>query len=622
MATSLLDLPISVWKQVAKNVEAGDMAALLLTSNAVADHLNDNELWYDIVSRNWVNMLCDYGVDFAESIQNKADMSLLMLDIAKDFLKKDYELRKFVESYDIDSNLSTAVDTFCEDPRYIPVLYRLLTKTQRDCFYSIGPKEAYEQIPTLALLEALIRSQNYTLGLNYFASLDKQQLSSSSPEDIEHMWFMLSHFDNSFHYLAHWRTKFYQRAHRILHQRFFTEIICDGVDEIYLQDAEQVVNFATPQLFNDFFQNLVLTILKDCIPFHWQSWGDEVFSSSQSSLEDSSIIRIYSGNNLGDSYLIQTVVMKLINSFFEDYQIRIGYHEPFELQLKATTSLIKVGPNFYAHIGKRNIHSDTWGEVYFGTFNEVSRYLFNLHNGHRQSSSYYLKCIHMSDYLEWYLTFKSYSMFSGLRPFDRVHQALKHVDVTATHGKIDSRSYRLTSISLELLLREHLTISPSSRQPLSGIFYDGVDGIMVFNGILKSTARTRILKQLKYENISLPKITDYVNLRDLLSTMLNYYNALAPYVDYEPFNTPGPELVPIGALVYHTKFKDPGIVVNTSKDGTLYYIFSNLSEVTILSHRSITRFPDDDFFDNFRSYLNLADVASLGILFHRVFRSN
>lgn len=635
MTVTPLDLPVSVWKNIAVHLDAADAAALLLVSKTMREHLGDNEFWYDIVCRNWVNMLCDYGIAFAEDIRNKNDMNLSLYGVAVEFLNLDLQLGRFVTNFNprgYSYSLELALDTFTDDVRFIPVLYQRLVRIKRDCFFSIGMAEANEYIPAIGLLESMLISQNYRLAIDYFADMDQTLLNSTEPDDFEQLWFMLSHFDKSFHHLVHWRAKFYKRAQTVLHQVFFDALS----DDVYLLPEDKVISFGSADSFNGFMEDLVIAILKKCIPYNWAEWGE----LSKVYYEDLSIIRVYSGNNLGDPGVIQTIVMKLLTTFFAGHQVRVGLQEPHEFRPRASASIAHIGPNFYVHLGQRQVHSDTHGEVAFGTLSDVTHFLF-----HRSSSGRF-QATHLSDHLESFVTMMSgTSFFDSFQNFGPIHEALGAAPDTLVHGRVSARTMERIRSIVRALLPDFQTKAIFRPLLLAHLLWEDIPGELFVNSIIKSKAKDLLLPELysnqrwtifekpppsKSSRISLHVVSAYRPLPKFQEESADDQEHFEPWDADLDYLSPYPNLTEIytrgdpkdpyrvGTLVAGHRFHEPGMVVKVHGDANVS-VFRQLG-ANYISRKTVAPYPEEAQISNLRGFLKLADITLLSIVYFEVFQ--
>lgn len=629
----LSDIPLDSWKIISSHVNPSDIGKLSLCSKALRVYLSDNELWYDILCDNWIDMLYDYELPGAIKLKlEKVHASGYYYKKAISFLQKEHQFEIFLDQYDLNSqiyNLENGLDLFTYDTHYIPVMYNTLKRLKSGLYDDINQRSVFQLIPKISFIENLLVSQNHTLGYNFLDSISEEELKSTNPEYLENFWFKVSLFDKSFHHLVHHRTSFYKRCHDILYQKFFIEVIYNGTNKVSLQEAESVINFYDASTFNRFVESITHTILKTFFSFHKVTAGEGRDYYSRTYLEDFSIIRVYSGNAFGSNNVIQSILVKLIHDFFASYSIRIGYKEPIGVLLRATNTLLKIGPDFYVHVNRQNQADPNIG-IACGTFAEIYRFLSGAINSSRPAhdARYFLQSITLGDMIQLYLNLDKLNINSSgykLAGSIELKPAFSnHVPDSQVHGKVNFSTYELLKCIMQFIINNkcyNLNLEMISKVDLNAVLYKNISGIISLNGLLKSSVHDNLIKTMNEIEppINGSCIRHHVTLSDKTSN--HSYSAMisdtCSNITMQQFDD---DNFKIGSFVYHKKFNYLGIIVGRFKEKNFYYVYSNIGIVILQKNSLANILYSDENGVLFQIFMKTVDVGELGTLYRDAFR--
>ncbi|CAH2353815.1 hypothetical protein CLIB1423_12S03532 [[Candida] railenensis] len=318
---SLEQVPADIWLRIVRcGLSFQDLLCITSLSRTIHSQLIDDEyLWNFVCFDRWERVYADYEIPIPYTCKG--------YDKARLYYGDQCLFISQLELYDPNSehNYDYFEERFSTDPKFIPILYNYC-KENEICVDEFNPIGLTEISLATKLLVAAIRH----LGIIYFHPLIEEMAGKNmvkavrnldvSP-DYEQFWFRFSLFDDASHRLVEARRKKLSEISEILRKRIYVGMLLHEENGGILKydTSNRTIYFEEQSSFEAFLYRVVRLILKK-LTIKVHDGHSETYMGGYY-LEDFSILRIYSNEVIGHTFLRNAIVMKVISQFFKGMSI-------------------------------------------------------------------------------------------------------------------------------------------------------------------------------------------------------------------------------------------------------------------------------------------------------------
>lgn len=577
----LTDLSVDIWYNIIKKglLRPSDFVNLIKSNVSLYKLLNTDLMWSSI-GHNQLTILLHYELEPAT--QTNLNSLQVKASIAKRLTWKEKRIINILEEYELhDSNIAKYLDLFSCDPDYIPIVIGQIESLEDQMDACLDVNASFDKFAKLSLLHNLLSAQNIRI---FWKSIETYHESSSKVQDdsYENFWFRISFFDKSFHRLVAQRSKAFTTIKKWLHYEIF-------IDELVNQRRKSIKLITKGDstrrytiLFSD--KSSIVKFIVRCMRIvckYFQPFDTSRIEQGYT-LEDFSIMRIYSHYANGHPLLLMSIMVRIVQDFLLAFIIQLP-NTVIDLKLTITKNFIRLF-NYFLKL-TYNHQLKTYYVLAFTMLN-VTDYMRVSLNYNDDAISNMLEPVSLKYLIEFFLNTIS-PIYNTSMPRAR------GVTIDSINSNIEIDKYFQRKLAViqpqEFEFIKYIGryfICNSSDEPNKLIFkklFFTSNNFIYFKSIMDLKNLENLLKRLLGLNsgdISLPRIFELNNF--------NYFNerwtkSFNPHFG----NIENSESSLLGNVVYHSKFQTLGIVTNCYETESRYQIITIDRELEVYNASSI-----------------------------------